>query len=321
MLELNGSYKVGTVVDLPIAEIVAGDNDRTQFDADGLQELADSIKANGLAQPITVRWVGERETFVIVAGERRFRAHKLIGAPTVRALIADMTDAEASAVMLAENTGRRDLDPVDEARAYRARMDRYQWDAKTVAEKAGVSVQRVHNRLTLLSLRDDLLHLVRSGNLSIGYAQVIAESELDKNRQLIAVRKYQECPSPSLPWFRKVCGELSAQQAQGDMFGDALFAAASFDATQTVQKVEWTAPADPRKDKAPVVGASHRELIENQVAFWLAAADKWDRYGKSAQRDRCLSAAKALQDVLAFMPKGRAKRLTVGNVPYVAYAQ
>lgn len=199
-------------------------------------------------------------------------------------------------------------------------MQQFAWDARTIAAKAGVSVQRVNNRLALLNLRDDLQHLVRTGNLSIGYAQVIAESELDKNRQLIALRRYQESPSPTIAWFRKVCGELSAAQAQGDLFGNDLFAAASFDAVQTVQKVEWKAPADPKTDKAPAVGASHRELIENQIQFWLTNGDKWDRYGKSLPRDRCLSAAKALQDVLQWMPKGRAKRVSIGSEKYVVYA-
>lgn len=321
ILSATWQFPPNTVTDLPIVAIVAGDNDRTVFDDAGLTELAESIRVNGLAQPITVRWLEKRDCFQIVAGERRFRAHKLLGKPTVRALIADMTDEEASAVMLAENTGRKDLDPVDEAQAYQSRMTRYGWDAKTVAEKAGVSVQRVNNRLKLLALRDDLLHLVRTNNLQLGYAQIIAEADLDRNRQLMAIRKLQENPSPTPAWLRKVCSELLEQQAQGDMFDSPLFGGADFAAVQTVQKVEWKAPADPRKDKAPTVGQSHRELVQNQIDFWFKAADAWDRYGKSAPRDRCLSAAKALQDVLQFMPKGKARRLTQNNQTFVVYAQ
>jgi ParB/RepB/Spo0J family partition protein len=267
-----------------------------------LQELADSIKANGLAQPITVRWVEDRQKYEIVAGERRFRAHKLLGVATVRAIVRDLTDSEASAIMLAENTGRKDLDPVDEARAYKARMTAYGWDDKTVAEKAGVSVQRVRNRLALLQLRDDLLHLVRTGNLQMGYAQIIAEANLDKNRQLIALKRLQTCPAPTPQWFRKECGELVNQQAQGDLFDSVLFAGVVFDAKQTKQEFVQTLPADPRKDKAPTDGKTYKKVVENQIQVWFKAADQWDRFGKSAPRDRCLAAARALQAIVSWMP-------------------
>lgn len=314
---------LNTEIELPLSDIVAGDNDRTVFDDDGLAELAASIKTNGLAQPITVRWIDERSCYVIVAGERRFRAHKLLNAPTIRAIVRDMTDAEADAVMLAENTGRKDLDPVDEAKAYAARMTRYGWDAKTVAEKAGVSVQRVNNRLKLLSLRDDLLHLVRTGNLQMGYAQIMAEADLDRNRQMIALKRLQTCPAPTLQWFRKECSDLLEQSAQDDMFDGGLFDAAMFDAKQTKQAFEQQLPPDPRKDKAPLTGRSHRAMVQGQIDYWFKAADQWDRYGKSAPRDRCIAAAKALQDILEFMPthNGKARKVSRDAQTYYVYAE
>jgi ParB family chromosome partitioning protein len=79
ILAQSWSVPLNTEIELPLENIVAGMNDRTVFDDSGLQELADSIKANGLAQPITVRWVEDRQKYEIVAGERRFRAHKLLG--------------------------------------------------------------------------------------------------------------------------------------------------------------------------------------------------------------------------------------------------
>lgn len=312
------------IQDLPLAAISASvtGNDRTVFDAIALQELADSIRENGLAQPITVRPLAH-ERYEIVAGERRFRAHQLLGVATIRAIVQPMSDAQAAAVMLAENTGRKDLDPVDEARAYQTRIDHYGWDKKTVAEKAGVSIQIVNNRLKLLSLRDDLLHLVRSGQLQIGYAQIIAESELDKNRQLIALKRLNECLAPTPAWLRKECSELASQQAQGDMFESPLFGGTtySFEAVQTKQVFVQNLPADPRKDKAPVSGATYRKMVENQIAFWLDASDKWDRFGKSAPRDRCISAAKALQDILVLMPahSGKGRKVTNGSKSYAVY--
>ena len=312
---------LNTEIELPVTEIVAGSNDRTVFDSNGLQELADSIAANGLAQPITVRWLEARGRYEIVAGERRFRAHLLLGRETVRAIVRDLTDAEAAAIMLAENTGRKDLDPVDEARAYKARMTMFGWDVKTIAEKAGVSPQRINNRLTLLRLREDIQHLVRTGNLQIGYAQVLAESELDNNRQLIALKRLQTCPAPTPQWFRKECSELREAEAQEDMFGGALFSAAMFDAKQTKQQFEQQLPPDPRKDKAPMTGKTYRQVVQNQVDYWLKAADQWDRYGKNAQRDRCAAAAKALQDIVALMPKhgGRARETEYQGKRAVVY--
>src|SRR5690606_19025112 len=187
--------------EIPLDQIAPSfGNDRTVFDDAALQALADSIRENGLAQPITVRSI--KGGFQLIAGERRFRAHKLLGLPTIRAIVVVLDDQQAAAVMLAENTGRRDLDPIDEGKAYQRRMNDFGWDIKTVAARAGVSVQVVNNRLKLLTLRDDLQHLVRSGNLQIGYAQVIAEAELDNNRQLIAVRRLQNCPSPWPGWLR-----------------------------------------------------------------------------------------------------------------------
>lgn len=314
---------LNTEIELELTEIVAGDNDRTIFDDDGLTELAESIRVNGLAQPITVRWLDERQKYEIIAGERRFRAHKLLGKATVRAIVRDMTDAEAAAVMLAENTGRKDLDPVDEARAYQARMTRFGWDTRTVAEKAGVSLQRVQNRLKLLTLRDDLLHLVRSGNLQIGYAQVLAEAGLDRNRQLIAIKRLQTCPSPTPQWFRKECSELLEAAAQDDMFAGNLFAPALFDARQTKQAFEQKLPPDPRKDKAPLTGKTYAAMVQGQIDYWLKAADQWDRYGKSAPRDRCIAAAKALQDIVQFMPthSGKSRKASRGNQTYYVYAE
>jgi len=307
--------------EIPLDQIAPSfGNDRTVFDDAALQALADSIRENGLAQPITVRSI--KGGFQLIAGERRFRAHKLLGLPTIRAIVVVLDDQQAAAVMLAENTGRRDLDPIDEGKAYQRRMNDFGWDIKTVAARAGVSVQVVNNRLKLLTLRDDLQHLVRSGNLQIGYAQVIAEAELDNNRQLIAVRRLQNCPSPSPAWLRKECAELAEQQASNDMFDNALFAAADFSATVGKQEFKQKLPPDPRKDTAPINGKTYREVMENQVKFWMDAADKWDRFGKSGQQDRCLAAMSSLQAVVAMMPphSGKHRKVKHGSETLYVYA-
>ena len=129
-----------TVVErVPIDAIAPGDNDREDFDAAALQELADSIGQYGLAQPITVRPVG-RDRFQIVAGERRWRACRLLGWPTIPALVREMDDETASGVMLLENVQRAELNPIEEARAYARRMARFGWDVDRVAAAANVAV-------------------------------------------------------------------------------------------------------------------------------------------------------------------------------------
>lgn len=318
-------------------------NDRTVFDDAALADLADSIRENGLAQPVTVRALNPG-VYQLVAGERRTRATRRLsdaaellrtfcawfGLPvdpnpfmTIRAIVSEMDDQRAAAIMLAENTGRKDLDPIDEANAYRRRMNEYGWDEKTTADKAGVSIQVVRNRLKLLSLRADLQHLVRSGNLQIGYAQIIAESELDHNRQLIALKRLNECPAPTPQWLRKQCAELAEQQAANDMFDNVLFAAADFSGTVKKQDFKQQLPPDPRKDTAPTVGKTYQEMITNQVRFWMDAAEKWDRFGKSQQRDRCLAAMSSLQALVQFMPQhgSRSRKVKHNEQTLYVYTQ
>lgn len=168
-----------TMIDTTL--IVPGNNDRTRFDPTALRELAESIKGHGLIQPVIVRHLDGTELYQIVAGERRTRAIDLLGWPEVPCLVADLNDEEASAVMLTENVARDDLDPVDEANAYANRMALYGWDEKRCAQQAGVSTVRVQFRLKLLKLRDNLKDLVRTGDLELGYAQIIAQADLDAN--------------------------------------------------------------------------------------------------------------------------------------------
>lgn len=97
---------------VPVAQIVPGNNDREEFDAVALRELADSIGQHGLAQPITVRPYGQG--FQIVAGERRWRAVQLLGWETIPALVRPLSDEEASAIMLLENIQRAELNPIAE---------------------------------------------------------------------------------------------------------------------------------------------------------------------------------------------------------------
>ena len=115
-----------TLTAIPIDSIRRGDNDRQAFDQVALEELSESIRAHGLVQPITIRPMPDGH-YQIVAGERRWRACKLLTWHEIPAIVRDLDDEAASAIMLAENIGRKDLNPIEEANAYHRRMDQFGW--------------------------------------------------------------------------------------------------------------------------------------------------------------------------------------------------
>lgn len=291
------------ITTLDMTAIIPGDNgaghqDRTVFDPASLAELAASIHEHGLLQPITVRQIGESDLFQIVAGERRYRACELLGWLEIPAIVADVTADEAAALMLAENTARRDLDAIDEGRAYQVRIDRLGWTVADCARTAGVSEVRVQFRLKLLRLRPDLQDLVRTGNLALGYAQVLADANLDANRQLIAIRTLRDNPAPTPAWFRRTVAGLVTQQAQGCMFDEMpLFGGQAVEAPKAAHAP--AEPPTPATAQPPVAGRSAKEIIGNQMGFWQQAAEAWDRLGKPFKRQECEAAAQALQFAFA----------------------
>jgi ParB/RepB/Spo0J family partition protein len=201
-----------TVQEIPCAEIRRGDNDRTQFDWSALNELADSIKLNGLAQPITVRPLPEEtpdgKKYEIVAGERRFRAvDDRLKLPTIPCIVRELTDEQASSIMLIENMARKDLDPIDEAKAYKKRMEQFGWDNWTLGRKIGVNGARIRSRLSLLNLHDWVLGNVREGRIPLGHAE--AMSVLDYKRQIILATPIVESKKvPALGNFQKAVDTL-----------------------------------------------------------------------------------------------------------------
>jgi ParB family chromosome partitioning protein len=254
------------VVELPVDRIVAGTNDRKSFDPVKLAELAASIAEHGLAQPITVRPVGER--YEIVAGERRFRAiARVLGRPTAPCLVKELSDAEASAVMLLENLARVDLDAIEEARAYRTRADRFGSSLEEIAALAGVSPDRVRRRLNLLRLVDEAQHLVARGQLPLGHGE--AMSALDENRQRIALRILQQRDGIPLATFRQIVGGLVEQQSQ-----EGLFDLESFWSQQVADSGELV-----RSGKRAVTGSPKRPDLPPCLARPTDSAGKvFDRY-------------------------------------------
>jgi len=211
----------GRVQQISTTLIDPGPNHRTVFDEKKLMELADSIQENGLAQPITIRPLPNGR-YEIVAGERRFRAFGLLQCKHIPALVRPLSDEEANAVMLVENTGREDLNPMDEARAYARTINEFDWTLTRTAKTAGVSPSKVKNRLKLLKLRPDIQKLVEDAQITVGLAEEMAE--LDHNRQLIALRWLLEQPgTPTRRVFAKLAGQLYAEQQQEVMFDMSAF--------------------------------------------------------------------------------------------------
>lgn len=217
------------VQNIATEKIQPGNNDRQDFEPVALQELADSIKQHGLAQPITVRPLalagggGELgELFEIVAGERRFRAMQLMGMDKVPCLVRVLSDEQASAIMLLENIHRADLNPLDEAQAYHKRIVQFGWTVAQCAKHAEVSPGRVQGRLDLLSLTWEVQSLVKSGNMGLEFARSLLG--LDSNFQLQALRYFTGSRRPALAEFRTLCSKLLEQQNQNALFDLEAFA-------------------------------------------------------------------------------------------------
>lgn len=145
---------------------------RRHFDEDALAELADSIAAQGVVQPIVVRPLGA-ERYEIVAGERRWRAAQRAGLTSIPAVVRDLDERGAMAVALVENIQRADLNPLEEAQALQRLIDECHLTHEQVAKAVGRSRAGVTNLLRLMELEPDVQALVREARLSLGHAKVL----------------------------------------------------------------------------------------------------------------------------------------------------
>lgn len=155
---------------------------RKNFDVEALNELASSIKTHGIVQPIVVNDLGNG-SYMIIAGERRWRAANICGLKTVPAVVRKYTDKQVKEISIIENLQREDLNPVEAARAIKELMDEYNLTQDAVAERIGKSRPAVANTLRLLSLYPDVLKMVEDGKISAGHARCLVSVE-DKNNQI-----------------------------------------------------------------------------------------------------------------------------------------
>jgi ParB family chromosome partitioning protein len=156
---------------------------RSVFDEVKLDELARSITTNGVVQPLLLRRKGGR--FELIAGERRWRAAQLAGLSMVPAVIRNVSDDKVLELALIENIQREDLNPIEEARAYKKLIDTVGLTQETVAERVGRDRSYVTNYLRLLRLTDDLQDLLQKGKLSTGHARALLGTDhVDVQRRL-----------------------------------------------------------------------------------------------------------------------------------------
>lgn len=156
---------------------------RSVFDDAKLDQLARSITANGVVQPLLVRRKGER--YELIAGERRWRAAQLAGLTRVPAVLRNVPDDKVLELALIENIQREDLNPIEEARAYKKLIETLGLTQEVVAERVGRDRSYVTNYLRLLKLPDDLQELLQVGRLSTGHARALLGAEhVDVQRRL-----------------------------------------------------------------------------------------------------------------------------------------
>lgn len=171
------------VVEVNINDIIPNVNQpRKQFNETALKELADSIKIHGVIQPIVVNSQDDGK-YMIIAGERRWRASKLAKKATIPAIIENYSDKQIAEVSLIENLQREDLNPIEAARAIKKLMQEYNFTQETVADRIGKSRSVIANTLRLLNLYPDVIKMVENDELSAGHARCLVVID-DINEQL-----------------------------------------------------------------------------------------------------------------------------------------
>jgi len=145
---------------------------RVHFEPEALQDLAESIKAQGVIQPIVVRPIGSGQ-YELIAGERRWRASQLAGMSDIPAVIRELDDQTAAAISLIENIQREDLNPLEESRALQRLIDEFSMTHQQVAEVVGRSRAAVTNLLRLRDLNEDVKKLLEEGKLGMGHARAL----------------------------------------------------------------------------------------------------------------------------------------------------
>lgn len=164
---------------------------RTRFDEKKLEELAASIKENGLVQPILVRKI-DGGKYQIIAGERRWRAAQRAGLLKIAAVVREVSDDKLLELALVENIARQELNPIEEAIAYQKLISRYGLTQEQIARRVGKDRSSVTNILRLLKLPEDIQALVEDEKISMGHARAILPVEDEEYQRALAQRTISE---------------------------------------------------------------------------------------------------------------------------------
>ena len=222
LLDDNSFESKGPVTKLALKDIQARrDQPRKDFDMNALQLLADSVREHGVLQPILVREIEfEPGKYEIVAGERRFRAAEMAGIDEIPVSVMTGDDLEVAKVALIENVQRKDLNPVEEAMAYRMLIDKFGLTQDQVASQAGKNRSTVANLLRLLDLPEEILDMLRDGSLSAGHARALLTVE-DEEKQIAMAHRITEKElsvreAEKLAASAKQAAEQTAERAEDD---------------------------------------------------------------------------------------------------------
>ena len=186
--DISGNYVAGAVAELNIDYIEANPfQPRTDFDEAALQELAESIKIQGVIQPVTVRKMG-RDKYQLISGERRLRASKLAGLRTIPVFIRVANDEQMLEMALIENTHREGLNAIEVALSYQRLLEECQLTQEQLSEKVGKDRSTVTNFLRLLKLPPEVQVALRDNFITMGHARAIINVD-DKTKQLIILKE------------------------------------------------------------------------------------------------------------------------------------
>lgn len=174
------------LMDLEMAMVVPTEaQPRQSFKEDTIKELAESIEKNGLLQPIVVRPM-DGGKYQIIAGERRYRAFKKLGRTMIPAIVRDYKDEEVDKLQLVENVQREDLNPYDEAIAYLKLKEKYGIKQDDIAKAVGKSRPYISNMTRLLSLEDEILEMLKNGEITVSHAKLILSLDTKEERLKLA---------------------------------------------------------------------------------------------------------------------------------------
>ncbi len=181
------------------------DQPRTNFDQKALDELADSIKIHGVIQPILLHENNGR--YVIVAGERRWRAARIAGLKTIPAIVKIFSEKEISEIAIIENLQREDLNPIESAKAIQKLITKYNLTQENVADRIGKSRSAVANTLRLLTLPNEVINYIEEGKLSAGHARTLLG--IEEKGKIIEIARFCVEKKISVRELEKLVKELS----------------------------------------------------------------------------------------------------------------